>query len=251
VTVVPASDALWTVPELGPSLGRLVDPPATSPGALRVPLDDIRITLVTGVFDLAGASRSFAAAGDREGAVASLGRVAWLQLWEKAVAAVAGRIAGEANAALRHSAEESRFPQRRLRSLTLDDEDVRAIAARLGSGGGPFVAALDALEQAGHVSGARAREAEAGARGWQAALGATARRLESAWLALEQTAEVEQARLAAQIGMVRGWHRPTWPVWVITAVVLAGAGYLGLVLGGYLPVPPPLQGLAAFWWSRL
>jgi hypothetical protein len=251
VTVVPASDALWTVPELGPSLGRLVDPPPASPGALRVPLEDLRLALVTGVFDLAGASRSFAATGDRQGAVASLGRVAWLQLWEKAVATVAGRIAGEANAALRHAAEESRFPQRRLRALTLDDEDVRAIGARLGSGGGPFVAALDALEQAGHASGSRAREAAAGAEGWQSALSTTARRLESAWLALEQAATVEQARLAAQIGMVRAWHRPTWPVWVITAVVIAGAGYLGLVLGGYLPVPPPLRGLAAFWWSRL
>ena len=54
MTVVPASDALWTVPELGPSLGRLVDPSAASPGALRVPLDDIRLTLFSGVFDLAG-----------------------------------------------------------------------------------------------------------------------------------------------------------------------------------------------------
>ena len=46
------------IPELGPSLGRLVDPPAGVPGALRVPLDDIRIDLVTGVFDLAGAGQS-------------------------------------------------------------------------------------------------------------------------------------------------------------------------------------------------
>ena len=75
-----------------------------------MPLDDIRLTLVSGVFDLAGAGRSFAASGDQQGAVASLGRVAWLQLWEKAVATVAGRIAGEANAALRHAGEESRFP---------------------------------------------------------------------------------------------------------------------------------------------
>ena len=254
MTVAPASDALWIVPELGPSLGRLVDPPATTPGPLRVPLDDIRLTLVSGVFDLAGAGRSFAASGDQQGAVASLGRVAWLQLWEKAVATVAGRIAGEANAALRHAGEESRFPPRRLRALALDDEDIRAIGARLGSGGGPLVAALDALEQAGHAGGTRvkgAEGAEGGMQAWQAALASAARRLESAWLALEQAAAVEQAHWAAEIDQVRTWHRPTWPIWVVTAVVVAAAAYLGLVLGGYLPVPSPLRGLAAFWWSRL
>jgi len=251
MTVVPASDTSWTVPELGPSLGRLVDPPPASPGALRVPLDDIRLALVSGIFDLAGASRSFASSGDRQGAVTSLGRVAWLQHWEKAVATAAARIAGEANAALRHAAEESRFPERRLRILVLSDEDVRAIGARLGSGGGPFVAALDALEQAGNATGAGRKDAGDATAAWQAALGAAARRLESAWLALEQSAAVEQTRLAGEIEQVRAWHRPTWPVWLITAVVVACAGYLGLVLGGYLPVPPPLRGLATFWWSRL
>jgi hypothetical protein len=33
--------------------------------------------------------------------------------------------------------------------------------------------------------------------------------------------------------------------------VAGAASYLGLVLGGYVPVPPPLEGLAAFWWARL
>jgi hypothetical protein len=249
VTLVPASDLTWSAPELGPSLGRLIDPLPRKPGALGVPLDDIRLALVSGLFDLAGASRSFASSGDRQGAVTSLGRVAWLQLWEKAVTTVAGRIADEANAGLRHAAEESRFPERRLRILNLTDEDVRAIGARLGSGGGPFVAALDALEQAGHAGGAK--DADRAATAWQAELGAAARRLESAWLALEEGALVEQARLAAEIAQVRAWHRPTWPVWLVTALVVTAATYLGLVLGGYLPVPPPLRGLAAFWWSRL
>jgi len=40
-------------------------------------------------------------------------------------------------------------------------------------------------------------------------------------------------------------------VWLVTAVVVGGAVYLGLVLGGYLPVPPALQGLATLVWSRL
>jgi hypothetical protein len=239
------------IPELGPSLGRLVDPPAAAPGALRVPLDDIRIDLVTGVFDLAAASRSFAAAGDHDSAMASLGRVALLGLWEKAVATAAARIAGEANTGLRRAGEESRYPPRRLARRLLTDANTRAIAARLGSGGAPFVAALDALEQAANeAGGTRAREI-AGADTWRAAMTAAGRRLEAAWMALEETSRAEQARWAAEVSEVRAWHRPTWPIWLVTAVVVAGAAYLGLVLGGYLPVPPALRGLATLVWTRL
>jgi hypothetical protein len=245
------SEQVWVVPELGPSLGRLVDPPATSRGALQVSLEDIRIGLVSGVFELAGAARSFAAAGDHGGAVASLGRVAWLGLWERAVEAAAARIADEANAGLRLAAEESRFPRRRLERLALTDEDARAIGARLGSGGAQFVAALDQLELAVHTTGTARGRGVAGAQGWQAAVGSAARRLESAWIALESGAEREQRRWASEIARVRGWRRPTWPLWLLTSVLVGAATYLGLVLGGYLPVPPPLEGLAAFWWARL
>ena len=48
---------------------------------------------------------------------------------------------------------------------------------------------------------------------------------------------------------MRAWRRPTWPVWTLTGVVFSGATYLGLVLGGYISVPPFLRGFAAFWWS--
>ena len=249
--IMASGSDLWVVPELGPSLGRLVDPPPAAPGALGVQLDGIRLDLVTGVFDLAGAGRSFAAAGDHGGAAASLGRVEWLRLWEKAVAATAARIAEEANAGLRLAAEESRFPVRRLRRLELTDQDTRAIGARLGSGGAPLVAALDALEQAVHTTGTAHGRGAAGARAWQSALGAAARRLESAWIALEQAAGAEQERWAAEIAAVRAWHRPRWPVWLVTIILVAGAAYVGLVLGGYLPVPPPLERLADFWWTHL
>jgi hypothetical protein len=239
------------IPELGPSLGRLIDPPAAPLGALRVPLDDVRIDLVTATFDLAGAGRSFGTAGDRDGAMASLGRVAWLSVWEKAVTTAAGRITAEANAGLKSAAEESRYPGRRLRARLLTEQDSRAIAARLGSGGAPFVASLDALEQAANAAGgARSRET-AGVETWQAAVTAAARRLESGWLALEDTARAEQARWAAEIEQVRRWHRPTWPIWLVTAAVAGAAAYLGLVLGGYLPVPPALEGLATLVWTRL
>jgi hypothetical protein len=243
------SDNAWTVPELGPSLGRLVDPPPGAAGGSLVVLDDIRLRMVSALFELAGAARAFAASGDRDGAVASLGRVEWLGCWERAVEASASRIVAEANAGLVLAAEESRFPRRRLARLQLADEDTRAVAARLGSGGGPFVAALDALAEAG--GGAAGRSPETRAREWREAVTAAARRLESAWLALEASAAIEQEHWAAEITQVRRWRRPTWSLWLLTVAVFAAAGYLGLVLGGYLPVPSALRGLAVFWWTRL
>ena len=86
---------------------------------------------------------------------------------------------------------------------------------------------------------------------WQSALTSAARRLEAAWMALEDSARAEQARWAAEVEQVRHWHRPTWPIWLLSAVVVGAAGYLGLVLGGYLPVPPALAGLATLVWTRL
>ena len=240
----------WSVPELGPSLGRLGDPALVdSRSPLGVTLDDVRLDLVTGIFDLAGAGRAFAAAGDRDGAVASLGRVAWLALWERAVDTAAGRISGAVNAYFREAAGESRFPPRRLRALLLTDDDARAIAARLGSGGAPFVTALDALEQSAHATSTASGRARAGEGDWQSSLSAVSRRLESAWRALESAAAAEQERWLSEIELVRGWRRSTWPVWTLTAVAFSGATYLGLVLGGYITVPPFLQGFAAFWWS--
>ena len=234
------------IPELGPSLGRLTDPGAEAAEGNGVRLDDIRLRLVTGVFDLAGAARGFATAGDRQGAMTSLNRVAWLALWEKALASAAERIAGTVNAGLESAAEESRFPRGRLEPLRLRAEDIRAIAARLGRGGAPFVAALDALEQAGRGSG---RNGD-GETAWRDGLNATARRLEAAWLALEVAAADEQRHWHAEVDRVRRWRRPRWPLWLITAAVIGAAGYVGLVLGGYLPVPPALEGLADWWWSR-
>jgi hypothetical protein len=241
----------WEVPELGPSLGRLTDPAQPDAGPLGVRLDDIRLKLVTGVFERAGAGRAFAAAGDAVGAAASLNRVAWLALWEQAVAAAADRITATVNARLEEAAAESRYPQRRLREVRLTPADTRAIAARLGGGGAPFVTALDELEQAGHgISGQGARE-RASAATWRAALTATARRLEAAWLALEEAASREQLRWQADVRRVHAWRLPRWPLWLLTTLVLGAAIYLGLVLGGYVRVPPMLEGFADFWWSLM
>lgn len=245
------SAGTWEVPELGPSLGRLTDPPPDAPDPLGDRLDDIRLALVTGVFELAGAARSFAAAGDAQGAVSSLSRMAWLALWEKAVAAAAERVTATVNARLEAAAAESRYPRRRVRAALLTPADTRAIAARFGGGGAPFVAALDELEQAGHRAvGGRAGEGASSAP-WPSALATTARRLEAAWIALEQAAEREERRWQVEVERVHRWRLPRWPLWLLTALVLAGALYVGLVLGGYLLVPAPLEGFAELWWGTL
>ena len=240
----------WEVPELGPSLGRLTDPPHPAAGPLGVRLDDIRLGLVTGVFELAGAGRSFAAAGDSQGVTATLNRVAWLAQWEKAVAAAAERVTATVNTRLEEAAAESRYPRRKLRRILLTPADTRAIGARLGGGGAPFVAALDELEQAVHGASAQSGSARA-ATAWRAALTAAARRLEAAWLALEESAHREQLRWQADVQRVHAWRLPRWPLWLLTALVGGAAVYLGLVLGGYVSVPPALEGLAEFWWNRL
>lgn len=243
----------WTVPELGPSLGRLSDPPYVPPhpGALGLVLEDIRLDLVTRLFDIAGAAREFMTAGDRESAIASLGRVAWLDLWERAVAAAAQRLAELVNSRFRDAAAEARLPPKRLVSVLLGAEDVRAIGSRLGSGGAGFVSALDALEQTVPAAAASGRRGQLGQEEWQLALATTARRLESAWQALVEAAQVEQGRWQAEIELVRAWRKPRWPLWVVTVFVLLTVTYLGLVLGGYLPVPALLRGVAEFWWTHL
>lgn len=243
----------WLIPELGPSLGRLADPPLerADRGALDLILDDIRLDLVTGLFETAGAARSFAAAGDRQGAITSLTRVAWLAIWERAVADAAVRLANVVNTRLGEAAAESHLPERQLEAVRIKAEDVRAIASRLGSGGAGFVSALDALEQTVPGASAAGTRGRAGQEEWQGTLAAAARRLEAAWLALVASAHTEQDRWKGEIERVRAWRRPTWPLWALTLFVLALATYFGLVLGGYLPVPRPLRGLAEFWWAHL
>jgi hypothetical protein len=251
VSLPPTASESWTVPELGPSLGRLSDPPATADrNTSDVLLDDIRLEMVTAIFDRAGAARSFAAAGDRHSAVASLGRVAWLDVWERAVAAAAQRVSEAINVRLTSAAAISRLPAAKLARVLLSPEDRRAIASRLGSGGANFVSALDALEQTVPAAAASGTRGRLGQEEWHAALAATARRLESSWSALVASAKQEQERWTGEVEQVRAWHRALWPLWLVTLALLAVATYLGLILGGYIDVPSPLRRFAEFWWSR-
>lgn len=233
------------IPELGPALGRIALPPESH---LRPPdIDLVRFDLANTVFETEADARAWSAAGDRQAAVEALGRAAWLGAWEAAVRAAAQAIVEYMSAALTAAATASRMPRRKRPGITPVEH--RAIIARLGAAGDSMTEALAELEEAGHrlpEVGSYDRQA---ADRWGAALVGVARKLEAAWLELEESARRELARWHAITEQVRAWRRPTWPLWVLSALVLALALYLGLILGGYLPVPGFLQGFVDWWWG--
>ena len=228
------------VPELAPSLGRIIVPRRqVTPW---VPLDDIREELATRVLELGGEGRAV----DRTRVLETTGRRAWAAAWDHAVRRAATRVAEALDAELTRTARRVRLPRRRLRRLLLTNAEKRAIGARLGTGGGTFVAALDALEAAGmRVGEATVLEKEAHAD-WQEALRTVARRLEAAWLALEAEVEEERVRWQPEIDKLAAWRPKLLPVvlaWVPVAVLLV---WLGLVLGGYVPAPAWLAARLGF-----
>jgi hypothetical protein len=236
------------VPELAPSLGRIIVPRRQQPPW--VPLDDIREELATRVLELGGEGRA-AAAREAEGAerariLETTGRRAWAAAWDNAVRRAANRVADALDAEITRTAREVRLPRRRLRRHLLTNAERRAIAARLGTGGGTFVVALDALEAAAtRVADASVLEKDAHAA-WQEALRTVARRLEAAWLALETEVDEEHERWRSELEAIGAWRPSLWPifvVWVPLAVLLL---WLGLVLGGYVPAPAWLAARLGF-----
>lgn len=239
------------LPELGPWLGRLCNAHGVANAGIRhfVSLDDIRLTLATGVLDLAGAARGFSA-DDHAAIVGSLHARNWRQLWEKALADASARTAEAINTGFASAAAESRFPARRLAKLQVNSAELAAMTARLGAGAIPFEASLARLEELAGAAGSSGARSEAAFGRWSDGLAAAARQLETAWMALEDAVDREGARWQGEIAHVRRWTRPRWPLWVITALVLAAASWLGLVLGGFLKVPGWLASFAEFWWTR-
>ena len=242
------------VPELAPSLGRIIVPRRQHEPW--VPLDDIREELATRVLELGGEGRSAAAREDEKGTAAgsdararvleTTGRRAWAAAWDHAVRRAASRVADALDAELTRTAQRVRLPRRRLGRLLLNNAEKRALAARLGTGGGTFVAALDELEAAAaRAAQASVLEKDAHAD-WQDALRTVARRLEAAWLALEDEVKEERARWQPEIDQLATWRPKVWPVivgWIPVAVLLV---WLGLVLGGYLPAPAWLAARLGF-----
>jgi hypothetical protein len=239
------------IPELGPSLGRLVAPPPPPPGMPPswITVEDIRIAMVTQLFELAGDARRWASEGDRELALATLNREAWEGAWKRAVDAVAVRGAGAVSDRLLAAAAEARLPARRVRTLILDPEEVKGFGGRLTGGSAALLEALTALDLA--AQRVRTDHSPVGAvTEWQEALVAAARRLEAAWLVLEEALSREWREWAVEVEDLRRWRRPIVPLVVGGAVLFLLAGYLGLLLGGYLPVPGFLRGIVEAIWDR-
>jgi len=239
-----------TIPELGPSLGRLVAPPTPPPGAPShwIALEDIRLDLVSQLFDLAGDARRWVREGDRPLALATLDREAWHGAWQRAVQATAERAAAEISVRLLAAAREARLPARRTRTLALDAREVQALGARLSHGAAPFLQAAGNLDRA--APPARLDRAPVAAvRAWQEALTTVARRLEAAWLALEEALGREWLEWDREVEDLRRWRRPLLPLVLLGVGLFALALYAGLVLGGFLPVPGPLRGIIEEIWG--
>ena len=65
-----------------------------------------------------------------------------------------------------------------------------------------------------------------------------------------EAAEKEWVRWARDVEEVRAWRRPLWPLILVSLLILGIAVYVGLLLGGYLPVPGPLEGPVEWVWER-
>ena len=232
------------VPELGPSLGRLIVPRrVTEPW---VPLDDVREALATGVMECAGAVRREAANGGKARGLVALDRDAWTHAWEDAVRHAADRIVTVLDRTLETEAKRVRMPRRRQRQLVVSPGERRAIAARLAAGGDTLDLALDQVARTTETL-ARTWPGDTAARAeWRAAQEAAARRLEAAWLALEAQVEQERARWTGEVDAVKSWRPSLVPVFAIWTPLAAITIWLGLVLGGYLPAPQWLAALLGF-----
>ncbi len=236
------------LPELGPALGRLCSP--TADAVSDTALDDVRLELATHILELAGKARH-SATDNPAAAVAALKGKAWIPHWEHAVKQATERTLAAIDRAFDSAAVESRYPRRKRAALTITPDERAAIHARLGAGAAPFFDALDRMDALGGPASANNVSSPVAREAWWHAVESAARRLESAWLSLEDAARRERAGWAREVESVRAWRRPSWPLWSITAAAMAAALYLGLILGGYLPVPGVLRPLAEFWWRQV
>lgn len=229
------------VPELAPSLGRIIVPRRQH--APWIPLDDIREELATRVLELGGEARATEA---RASVLETTSRRAWSVAWDHGVRRAATRVAEALDAEITRTAHSVRLPRRKLRRHLLSNAEKRAIAARLGTGGGTFVAALDELDAAANrVSDATVLDKDAHAA-WQEALRTVARRLEAAWLALEAEVEAERRRWMPEVAALAAWRPRLWPIFVIWVPVATLLIWLGLILGGYVPAPSWLAARLGF-----
>ncbi len=223
------------IPELGPSLGRVIVGSGRRPGGIVT--DAIRLRLATRIIEAAGEARRLAAKDEREAVVATLGRAAWFAAWEEAVAGVTDAVAGLMEERVLEAGRRARMSSRRVQTMTLSAGERRALSARLGSCGAGLIKSLDRLDGLGRRAQVATGLDRQSMEQWHDGLATAARRLEAAWLALEDSVEAELASWQRVVADVAAWRKPLWPVAVFGVLVTALAVMLGLIFGGYVTAP--------------
>jgi hypothetical protein len=223
------------VPELGPSLGRLVAV-TTGLGGDRW-LDPVRYKLGTRIIECGGEARRLAASGERSATLSAIGPEIWKQAWAEAVGSATEQLVERLDTHMKAEALAVGMGRRHRSRLCFAPHEKRALMARLGSAGAALIPVLDELEiHAKRAFNATGLEPDA-VRSWQESLSVAARRLEAAWLALEGVVGTEVAQRLKIADQVARWRRPVWPILIVAVVVLPAVAWLGLVLGGYLEAP--------------
>jgi len=231
---IPHGDgAADAIPEIGPLLGGMVTP--TPEHVTGVPgLDQVRLELVSTIISHAGLARERQSRGDSAGSAAALEGNTWLEAWRTAAAAAAGRVLEEITARIAAAALVSRMPGRRIAREFPGDEDRRVLSARLDATGMGLEAA------AGSLQGSSLRIDY---------LRRVAGELELAWAALCRVVRVELDTWDGRVARVRTWRRPPTKFAVGSAIAIALATWLGLILGGFVPVPAWLRPFAEWAWN--
>ncbi|MCH9014431.1 MAG: hypothetical protein IH877_01925 [Gemmatimonadetes bacterium] len=229
------------IPELGPSLGRMVS--GTDRRMDGIPLHEVRLRAVTRLFEHAGEARRLASNGERHSAITSLGRETWSSVWDQTVGEVTELALRQVSEEMESVAREARVPGRVLRRFLPSDHDRNVLRARLGSGGAPLVSALGALDQfAAQMEEATVDQRDA-LKNWQEALQRAGRRFAESCETMERTLDSELARLRAVTSSLATWKRSLTPVVAFFLIGEALAVWLGLVMGGFIDSPG--------WFSRV
>jgi hypothetical protein len=230
VTAAP----LEPLPELGPYLGRLADPaPRFDPEAIK--LDDVRLALVTDLFERARATRDRLAAADVTGARMALGRTAWLELWNRAVDGAAAEVLAAVDHRVQFVGKTRRLSPQRIRALLPDPDDRAVLRARLEAAGIELEELIAAAPP------------ERGDR-WVETVARLARELEASWDRLEAVAREEIGHWERRLAALPAPGPARWQ-WVVAALAALIAGWLGLGIGGYLTLPSWLDRLRDWFWS--
>lgn len=221
------------LPEIGPYLGRLAAATRRFPDP-EVGLDEIRLELVSGLFERVGVARDFLLTGDRAGARSALDRPTWLELWRAAAAKATDRTQAAIAARIERAGHRSRYPQRKLAGLLPGPEDRAVLAARIDAAGIPLEERTARIPQGDQ---------------WWEGIRQAAVALEDSWEALEEQVRQELATGALTAARVEQWRPSLRPWFVALGLAMVVVTWLGLVLGGQLPRPPWLDPLNDWFWS--